>query len=66
LIDNGRKGVVDLENFLFDQNSGVFARLQDKEQFKNFAINFHTLVWGDDLDLAPEFLHNLLLKNNAS
>ena len=54
------KGVVDLKSFLFDQDCGVFTRLRDKEQFKNFTINSHTLTWEDDLDLAPEFLHDLL------
>jgi hypothetical protein len=59
-FDDGIKGVVDLKSFLFDQDCGVFTRLRDKEQFKNFTINSHTLTWKDDLDLAPEFLHDLL------
>lgn len=59
-FDDGIKGVVDLKSFLFDQDCGVFTRLRDKEQFKNFTINSHTLTWEDDLDLAPEFLHDLL------
>lgn len=61
-FDDGIKGVVDLKKFLFDQDCGVFARLKDKEQFKNFTLDSRTIVWGDDLDLAPEFLHDLLTK----
>ena len=34
-----------------------------KQQFKNFIIENHTLVWGNDLDLAPEFLYDLLLNS---
>ncbi|MBU6339565.1 MAG: DUF2442 domain-containing protein [Rickettsiales bacterium] len=59
-FDDGIKGVVDLKNFLFDQDCGVFTRLRDKEQFKNFTLTSHTLTWQDDLDLAPEFLRDLL------
>lgn len=63
-FDDGKKGIIDLESFLFDKNSGVFKDLKNKENFKNFAVNFHTLVWKNGLDLAPEFLYNLLLKQN--
>jgi hypothetical protein len=63
-FDDGTEGIVDLKSFLFDQDCGVFERLKDKKQFKNFTIESHTLVWGDDLDLAPEFLHDLLMKKS--
>jgi hypothetical protein len=61
-FDDGIKGIVDLKSFLLNQDCGVFARLRDKEQFKNFTIDSHALTWGDDLDLAPEFLHDLLVR----
>ena len=60
-FDNGARGVVDLKDFVFDKNCGVFKKLQDQEQFKNFIIENHTLVWKNGLDLAPEFLHKLLI-----
>ncbi len=60
-FDDGLKGTVDLKNFVFDKNCGVFKRLQNQEQFKNFTIENDTIAWGEDLDLAPEFLHELLL-----
>lgn len=66
VFDDGKKGLVDLKNFLFDQDCGVFARLRDKEQFKNFTLDSHALTWNEDLDLAPEFLHELLLKSSIS
>ncbi len=34
-----------------------------KQQFKNHIIKNHILVWGNDLDLAPEFLYDLLLNS---
>jgi len=59
-FEDGASGVVDFKKFLFDKNCGVFQRLQNPEEFKNFIIENHTLNWGEDLDLAPEFLHDLL------
>jgi Protein of unknown function (DUF2442) len=62
-FDDGLRGIVDLEEFLFDQDCGVFTRLRDKEKFKNFKIDSHTIAWDRDLDLAPEFLHDLLISS---
>lgn len=63
-FNNGREGIVDLENYLFAENRGVFQRIRDIKQFQNFSLDSYTIIWGDDLDLAPEFLHDLLIKQN--
>ena len=63
-FDDGLKGIVDLKNFIFNNDFSAFKRLQDKKQFKDFNLENHTLVWGNDLDLAPEFLYNLLLNSD--
>ena len=63
-FDDGLKGIVDLKNFIFNNSFSAFKRLQDKNQFKDFILENHTLVWGNDLDLAPEFLYNLLLNSD--
>ena len=38
----------------------VFAPLQDPLVFEQFQIHpeFHTLVWANGADIAPEFLHD--------
>lgn len=59
-FDDGKQGVVNLKDFIFSDKCGVFKRLQDKDQFKNFVLEHHTLIWQDDLDLAPEFLYDLI------
>lgn len=58
-FSDGKRGIVDLKDFLFQKDCGVFKRLQDKEQFKKFSLDSYTLTWGEDLDLAPEFLYDL-------
>ena len=38
----------------------IFEPLRDPAVFRKFAIHpeFHTLVWPNGADLAPEFLHD--------
>ncbi len=65
-FDDGLSGIVDLKKFLFNKKDSVFKRLQDVSQFRKFSIKFHTLAWGEDLDLAPEYLHDLLLEQQKN
>ncbi len=41
-------------------NKGIFKELKDLNKFKKFKIEFDTLSWENGLDLAPEFLYDLL------
>jgi hypothetical protein len=54
---DGTAGEVDLGPELWGE---VFEPLQDVEVFKKFTVHpeFHTLVWPNDADFAPEFLHD--------
>ena len=50
-------GEVDLGPELWGE---VFEPLRDVEYFKKFTVDpeCHTLVWPNDADFAPEFLHD--------
>jgi len=54
---DGTAGEIDLQPELWGE---VFEPLKDLEVFKQFRIHpeFHTLVWPNDADFAPEFLHD--------
>jgi uncharacterized protein DUF2442 len=54
---DGTSGEIDLSTAL---NGPVFEPLRDTNFFRRFAIHpeFHTLVWPNGADFAPEFLHN--------
>ncbi len=53
---DGSSGVADLSNYLDKKN--VFKAFQDIFYFKNFHIEYGTLVWGKgELDIAPETLY---------
>ncbi len=53
---DGTTGEVDLGSSL---EGPVFAPLKDVTFFRQFRIHpeFHTLVWPNGADMAPEFLH---------
>ncbi|GHS93100.1 hypothetical protein FACS1894139_01700 [Planctomycetales bacterium] len=38
-------------------NKGVFRELANPLFFRRAAVNYGTVVWGDDIDLAPETLY---------
>ena len=54
---DGTTGEIDLHSVL---EGPVFASLQDPLVFQQFQIHpeFHTLVWANGADIAPEFLHD--------
>ena len=54
---DGTAGEIDLQHELWGQ---VFEPLKNLEFFKQFRVHpeFHTLVWPNGADFAPEFLHD--------
>lgn len=54
---DGTTGQVDLTSAL---KGPVFAPLKDIAFFREFRIDpeFHTLVWPNGADMAPEYLHD--------
>ena len=63
-FNDNKKGIVDLENFIFNTKLKPFWQLKDINRFKNFKVDY-TLKWGD-LDLAPEYLYFETFKNDIS
>jgi hypothetical protein len=56
---DGTEGEVDLETELYGE---VFEPLKDKDYFKSFILHpeYHTVVWANGADFAPEFLYSTL------
>jgi hypothetical protein len=54
---DGTSGEIDLASAL---QGPIMAPLKDLQFFKAFTIHpeFHTLVWPNGADFAPEFLHD--------
>ena len=60
-FNDGVSGIVDFKNHL---NGPVFEPLKNVEFFKKVELDSWTLTWPNDSDFAPEFLHELTLKQN--
>jgi hypothetical protein len=63
-FNNGRTGSVDLEKTLFYDNRPVFATLRNKAYFRQFKVEYSTIVWSNKLDMAPEYLFFLAFKDD--
>jgi hypothetical protein len=58
-FSNKVKKMVNLKDTIFNDHRPIFKELIDKNQFKNFKVSMHTILWNNGLDLAPEFLYEL-------
>ena len=58
-FNDGVEGEVDLKDELWGP---VFEPLKDPEAFKRFKVHpdLHTIVWENEADFAPEFLHSIV------
>jgi len=61
-FSDNKKGLVDLKDFIQIGKIKPFRKLQDREKFKNFKVDY-TIKWDDELDLAPEYLYFEAFKN---
>jgi len=59
LFNNGKAGTANLEKTIFNDKRAVFLRLKNECEFKAFKVAHSTVVWSDELDLAPEYLFYL-------
>ena len=62
-FNDEQEGVVDLKDAIYNDHRAIFQELKDLKIFKNFRLDMDTIVWNNGLDLAPEFLHSLAIKN---
>lgn len=52
-FNDGAEGEIDLTSELYGE---IFEPLKDKNFFKSFTLEGHTLSWRNGADFAPEFL----------
>jgi len=58
VFENGERGVVDFSGYL--DAGGVFGRFRDMNFFRRYRLDreLGTLVWDDEVDIAPETLYS--------
>ena len=56
-FENGCKGIVDFSEY--PNKGGVFTKFKDLDFFKNYSVSkeLGTIVWGNEIDIAPETLY---------
>ena len=59
-FNNDESGVIDLEEAICHDKRPIFAELIDTNKFRQFKVDFDTIVWENGLDLAPEYLYDFL------
>lgn len=59
-FSDGKAGTVDLREVLCQDPRPIFRQACDPETFKRFRVDMDTVVWEHGLDLAPEFLYDLV------
>nr|VFJ77909.1 MAG: Protein of unknown function (DUF2442) [Candidatus Kentron sp. FW] len=63
-FNNGMNGTANLKKTVFSDKREIFLELREKSKFQNFKVEHDTVVWFNELDLAPEFLYFLTFKED--
>ena len=53
-FSNGKKGIF---NFLSELQKPIYQQLNDLDFFLTAHVEDGTVVWNDELDIAPEYLY---------
>lgn len=59
-FSDGAEGIVDLGPVLGEDPRPLFRETHTLDSFRRFRVDMDTVVWDSGLDLAPEFLHQLV------
>ncbi|MDX2111143.1 MAG: DUF2442 domain-containing protein [Verrucomicrobiota bacterium] len=60
-FNDGTSGIADLQASL---DGSIFEPLKEKEYFKRFKLEGHTLSWDNGADFAPEYLKSRTEKDS--
>jgi len=62
-LSDGRKGIFDVSPYL---NMEVFIELKDPKYFRRVFIDYDTVVWPHEQDIAPETIESEMLPDRIS
>jgi Mg/Co/Ni transporter MgtE len=57
-FNDGIKGTVDFKKILEEDHRAIIRELLNKDLFKTVKVSLHTLCWDNEVDFAPEYLHD--------
>jgi len=66
VFEDNQQGIVDFSEYV--SRGGVFTKFSSLDFFKNFSVNkeLGTIVWNDEIDIAPETIYEKMLINRST
>ena len=58
-FNDSTTGVADFKETITTDHLQMIRELKDLKKFRDFTVEAFTIVWGNGLDLAPEFIKSL-------
>ena len=62
VFNDGLSGVLDLSHLL---TGAIFSPLKESEYFASAQVRYGTVVWANNVDMAPEYLHDQMIKQGV-
>ncbi|MES2390212.1 MAG: DUF2442 domain-containing protein [Acidobacteriota bacterium] len=62
---DGTAGTVDMRELIFGDRAGVFAALRDPVEFAKVGIGLGTVMWANELDLAPDAMYDAIKRDGV-
>lgn len=65
-FNDGRSGTVDIGPMAKERPGTVFSPLIDESFVRRFTLEYGTLCWPGELDVAPEYLYFLAFREDPA
>lgn len=65
-FNDGRAGTIDIRLLSHEQPAAAFARLADEDFVRGFRLEYGTLCWPGDLDVAPEYVYFMAFRDDPA
>ena len=62
-FNDGVEGTVSMAGLVHSTQADVFAALRDEELFFKVSFQYGAVTWPNDLDLAPDAMHEAIQKD---
>lgn len=61
-FSDGLSGILDFSNLLTGE---IFSSIKDLAKFSTASIQYGTIVWEGDVDMAPEYLYSKMVEQGV-
>jgi hypothetical protein len=62
---DGTAGYVDMKERVLSPNARAFASLADPKVFSQIGIGFGTVMWANEMDLAPDVMYDEIKRHGV-